>query len=305
MNPEPGIELQDPEAQGGRKSGNIKRWRPHVLPGFPETAKFIIRDEDKSTSIFRRFDAASTRNLLYLQGRVAALVVQQEEFDAEDFAFAKNLRESIDYFKEWQATLAPTKRRVQYLEHWVNKFGYLFPPIPDEIPPPSQRESFEKNRWKYLTKRLLLLRQRLGFGEDRFLSDSEHIDELETRFLNHPEQIHDALTLTASSREVSEMFGDAQKVQKLQARWGKKIQGLQRPPFGALRWPSGSLQAEWAEKIRESWDLAMELQQALKDYRMWVHDTCSVPNQSAQMKHLSYSRRFSSSLIPPTALRMY
>jgi hypothetical protein len=55
------------------------------LPGFPRTAHFLASDPDKSWVVFRRFDEASIRNLLYLEARVAALEKTQREMDAEDF----------------------------------------------------------------------------------------------------------------------------------------------------------------------------------------------------------------------------
>ena len=57
---------------------------PDVLVGFPQTAHFLAADPDKSTVIFKRFDKVSTRNLLNLEGRVAALEAVQERLDRED-----------------------------------------------------------------------------------------------------------------------------------------------------------------------------------------------------------------------------
>lgn len=55
-----------------------------VLRGFPQTAQFLAADPDKSAVIFRRFDKVSIRNLLYLEGRVAALGSIQKSLDRDD-----------------------------------------------------------------------------------------------------------------------------------------------------------------------------------------------------------------------------
>lgn len=70
---EKGIELQS-------------QWtNPKLLSGFPQTAHFLAADPDKSAVIFRRFDKVSIRNLLNLEGRVAALEAFQEDLDREDY----------------------------------------------------------------------------------------------------------------------------------------------------------------------------------------------------------------------------
>ncbi len=55
-----------------------------LLSGFPQTAHFLAADPDKSAVIFRRFDRVSIRNLLYLEGRIAALETLQDDLDRED-----------------------------------------------------------------------------------------------------------------------------------------------------------------------------------------------------------------------------
>ena len=57
---------------------------PDILSGFPQTAQFLAADPDKSAVIFRRFDNLSIRNLLNLEGRVAALESLQKKLDRED-----------------------------------------------------------------------------------------------------------------------------------------------------------------------------------------------------------------------------
>ena len=75
---------------------------PYV-EGYPSLAAFIASDCDKSTSIYRRFDRLSARNLLYLQSELMELEAQQDQLDAED------LRGSLEYKK--------SARNWQYLRH--------------------------------------------------------------------------------------------------------------------------------------------------------------------------------------------
>lgn len=52
-------------------------------PGYPRFAAFIANDEDKSTTIFRRFQRLSARNLLYLESELADLEEEQDRLDRE------------------------------------------------------------------------------------------------------------------------------------------------------------------------------------------------------------------------------
>lgn len=52
--------------------------------GFPLVADKIASDADKTTTIYRRFDRLSARNLLLLQGELAELETLQNRYDAED-----------------------------------------------------------------------------------------------------------------------------------------------------------------------------------------------------------------------------
>jgi len=56
----------------------------HYIPGYGDLADFISSDEDHSTSIYRRFDRLSARNLLYFQSKLAELEARQVQFDIED-----------------------------------------------------------------------------------------------------------------------------------------------------------------------------------------------------------------------------
>jgi hypothetical protein len=58
-----------------------------VLDGFPKVALWSSGPEktDTGSGIYKLFHKSSTRNLLYLQSRVAALQAKQGEFDQEDY----------------------------------------------------------------------------------------------------------------------------------------------------------------------------------------------------------------------------
>ena len=67
---------------------------------FPSLATFIASDEDRSTSIYKRFQRLSARNLLHLQSELMELEAQQDEYDAEvaslDLEAKKSLRNWAD-----------------------------------------------------------------------------------------------------------------------------------------------------------------------------------------------------------------
>lgn len=64
--------------------------RLRLLNGFPRTARFLAADPDKSLIIVRRFDEVAIRNLLFLEGRVAALEDAQKQLDKENFGKYKD-----------------------------------------------------------------------------------------------------------------------------------------------------------------------------------------------------------------------
>lgn len=49
--------------------------------GFPDTAEFLATDSDMSSLVFRRFHTVAIRNLLFLEGRLAALESHQQLLD--------------------------------------------------------------------------------------------------------------------------------------------------------------------------------------------------------------------------------
>lgn len=52
--------------------------------GFPRVADKIASDPDKTTTIYRRFDQLSARNLSYLEAEIAELEALQNKQDADD-----------------------------------------------------------------------------------------------------------------------------------------------------------------------------------------------------------------------------
>jgi hypothetical protein len=67
--------------------------------GFALVASKIARDSDKTTTIYRRFDELSARNLLFYQAELAELEGQQREYDEVD----RNAKDqaSIECQRDW------------------------------------------------------------------------------------------------------------------------------------------------------------------------------------------------------------
>lgn len=71
--------------------------------GFIGLAAKIAADPDKSTTIYRRFDALSARNLLFYQAELAELEEEQNQYDKEDQKAADQLnQESIECQHDWE-----------------------------------------------------------------------------------------------------------------------------------------------------------------------------------------------------------
>ncbi len=58
------------------------------IEGFPRVAYKLASDPDRTTTLFRRFDQLSARNLLYLEAELAQLEAQQNRFDDQDLIAA-------------------------------------------------------------------------------------------------------------------------------------------------------------------------------------------------------------------------
>ena len=52
--------------------------------GFASVAAFIAKDPDNTSTIYRRFDRLTARNLLYLQSKLQNLEATLDELDNED-----------------------------------------------------------------------------------------------------------------------------------------------------------------------------------------------------------------------------
>ena len=84
------IMSEDPE------SGSAKM---RYARGYPSLAAFIASDCDHSTSIYRRFDRLSARNLLYLQSELAELEATQDALDSEDHQASTHDKQCL---RNWQ-----------------------------------------------------------------------------------------------------------------------------------------------------------------------------------------------------------
>jgi hypothetical protein len=73
--------------------------RLQPIDGFPRVADKIASDPDKTTTIYRRFDRLSARNLLLLQAELAELEALQNRYDTEDLK--KRDQITIDCHHEW------------------------------------------------------------------------------------------------------------------------------------------------------------------------------------------------------------
>jgi hypothetical protein len=93
-----------------------KPWTKYPI-GYPRLAAFIANDEDKSTTIFRRFQRLSARNLLYLESELADLEEEQSRLD-EESRYDDALKASM---RSWnllclQATPPPNDSKMESAE---------------------------------------------------------------------------------------------------------------------------------------------------------------------------------------------
>lgn len=76
------------------------------INGYPSLAAFMASDDDKSTSIYRRFDRLSARNLLYLQSELVELEAQQKTLDVKDTADLYAATEEMESVRDWRTLKA-------------------------------------------------------------------------------------------------------------------------------------------------------------------------------------------------------
>jgi hypothetical protein len=55
----------------------------HLRDGYPALARWIARDPDHETYIFRKFDRLAARNILHLQAELTALEADVDRLDEE------------------------------------------------------------------------------------------------------------------------------------------------------------------------------------------------------------------------------
>lgn len=111
-----------------------------LLNGFPRTAHFLAADDGKSTVLVRRFDVLAVRNLLHLEGRVAALEKAQHEMDREDFDYRRRNKAATRAAQSWEqfalltelANITDLKEREEREEH-NRRYGIL---LEEEAKPP-------------------------------------------------------------------------------------------------------------------------------------------------------------------------
>ena len=73
-------------------------WTQHVM-GYPRFASFISNDEDRSTTIYRRFERLAARNLLYLETELQELESTSDQLDASS-KIDPDLASSMQSFEE-------------------------------------------------------------------------------------------------------------------------------------------------------------------------------------------------------------
>lgn len=74
--------------------------RVKPINGFPRVADKIASDPDKTTTIYRRFDRLSARNLLFLEAEIAELEAQQNKYDTDDLLAAN--QGVIECHSDWR-----------------------------------------------------------------------------------------------------------------------------------------------------------------------------------------------------------
>jgi hypothetical protein len=78
------------------------QWDSSLLDGFPRMAAFIARDSDKMSTVYRRFDKLSARNLLHLQSKVAALQAEQDRLDKQSYASRNVYPDTVTAASDWE-----------------------------------------------------------------------------------------------------------------------------------------------------------------------------------------------------------
>ncbi|KAH8816614.1 hypothetical protein F5884DRAFT_853049 [Xylogone sp. PMI_703] len=78
----------------------VEQARVAPINGFPRVADKIASDPDKTTTIFRRFDRLSARNLLFQEAEIAELEAQLDKLDSNDLIAADGT--VIECHSDWR-----------------------------------------------------------------------------------------------------------------------------------------------------------------------------------------------------------
>ena len=97
--------LQNPRYDENDRFDWKRPWTRYVM-GYPRYSAFIASDEDRSTTIYRRFERLSARNLLYLETELQELEATQDQFDAssrvdQDLASSMQSLEELNMLGRW------------------------------------------------------------------------------------------------------------------------------------------------------------------------------------------------------------
>ena len=86
-----------PQHAGDVEKANRK---PKPINGFPRVASKIASDPDKTSTIYRRFDRLSARNLLFLEAEIAEFEALQDEYDVTDLKHQDDM--TINCHSDWR-----------------------------------------------------------------------------------------------------------------------------------------------------------------------------------------------------------
>ena len=87
--------------------------------GFASVAEFIVKDPDKTSTIFKRFDQLAARNLLYLQAKLLKLQAIQDDLDEEDLKTQdKDLKKAATSWEDFEnfASKDDVRKRMENAE---------------------------------------------------------------------------------------------------------------------------------------------------------------------------------------------
>lgn len=88
--------------------------------GFATVAAFIAKDQDNTSTIYRRFDRLTARNLLYLQSKLQKLEGIQDGLDDEDLRTddleSKRAATSWEDFESLATKRKKEKKRMEVAE---------------------------------------------------------------------------------------------------------------------------------------------------------------------------------------------